>query len=358
MVEPASEVGEDRSWRALVDLEVLARWMDGQGLGVGPIEGAHTLPGGTQNVLMGFTRAGRGYVLRRPPLHPTADGNGTMRREMRVLGALAGTDVPHPGLIAGCPDTDVLGSAFYLMEPIDGFNAAAEGLSPLHAGSAEVRHAMGLSLIDGIVALGRVDPFAKGLDDLGRLDGWLERQAPRWRRLLESYREHEGWPGPESLPGVDRIAAWLEANRPATLTPGIMHGDYHMANVLFRRDGPELAAIVDWELTTLGDPMLDLGMVLAGWPEDGAPTGLNIQPWDGFPTTDELIAHYAEGSGRDMSVLPWFRVLACYKLGLILEGSHARACAGKASHEVGDRLHASTLSLLERALKLISEETR
>ena len=145
------------AWRSLVDLDRLAAWMDERGLETGkPIEEAERPPGGTQNILIRFRRGDRWFMLRRPPMSPRMNGSETMRREARVLGALAGSDVPHPGLIAGCPDEDVLGAAFYLMEPIDGFNATV-GLPPLHAGSPQVRREMGLSLVDGIAALGRVD---------------------------------------------------------------------------------------------------------------------------------------------------------------------------------------------------------
>lgn len=342
------------AWRELVDLERLEGWMDARGLGEGPITDAERPPGGTQNLLLKFQRAGRAYMLRRPPAHPRMDGNETMRREARVLGALAETDVPHPRLIAGCPDADVLGAAFYLMEPIEGFNATV-GLPPLHAGSPEIRREMGFALVDGIAALGRVDHVAAGLGDLGRSEGFLERQVGRWRRLLESYAEYDGWPGPDEIRGVDAVAAWLDARVPKQFAPGLIHGDYHLANVLYRNDGPELAAIVDWELTTVGDPLLDLGWVLATWPTEGLPGGSTtpVTPWTGFPTPDALIERYARGSVRDLGAIRWYSVLACYKLGLILEGTHARACAGKAERETGDRLHAQTLSLFERALAWI-----
>jgi len=133
----------DETWRELVDLDRLTAWMDGEGLGRGSIENPTPLAGGTQNVLLRFQRDGRPYVLRRSPRHPRGDGNVTNRREARVLGALTGTDVPHPGLIAACSSEDVIGASFYLMEPVDGFNPMI-GLPPLHAGDAKVRHTMGL----------------------------------------------------------------------------------------------------------------------------------------------------------------------------------------------------------------------
>ena len=337
-----------------VDLAALAAWMDEQGLPGGGISSTETLGGGTQNILLRFERGGRSYVLRRPPLHKRRNSDETMRREARMLAALAGSRVPHPGLIAACGDEAVLGAAFYLMEPVDGFYAPA-GLPEPFASSSAARHAMGLAMADGIAELGAIDHEAVGLADFGRPEGFLERQVERWRRHLETYDAHEGYPGPE-IPGLDTVAEWLEANRPAEWRPGVLHGDYHLANVLFRRDEPGLAAIVDWELCTIGDPLLDLGWLLATWPEeDGSGGGtVGITPWEGFPTTRELVARYAERSDRSVDAAPWYGVLACYKLGIILEGTHARACAGEAPKPVGDLLHAQTLGLFDRALRRIA----
>ncbi|HEY8172252.1 MAG TPA: phosphotransferase family protein [Dehalococcoidia bacterium] len=341
---------------SLVDFGILGAWMDGEGLPGGPFERVETLAGGTQNTLIRFARGGREYVLRRGPRHLRPVSNDVMRREMRVLSALAGSDVPHPTFFAGCTDDTVMnGAVFYLMEPIVGFNPST-GLPALHAGDASIRHAMGLSIVDGAAALGRVDYLAVGLDGLGRPDGFLERQVPRWLSELESYSRFEGYPGPE-IPAVDEVAKWLDDNRPATWSPGIMHGDYHFANVLYRYDGPQLAAIVDWEMCTIGDPLLDLGWLLATWPEAGQPsvgTGGGLAAAGGLPSADEIVARYAEGSSRDLSAIGWYGVLACFKLGIVLEGTHARAYAGKAPKPVGDMLHATTLGLFRRAQAMIS----
>jgi aminoglycoside phosphotransferase (APT) family kinase protein len=338
----------------LVDLDRLGAWMDARGLPPGPIEHATRLGGGTQNVLVRFERGGHAYVVRRPPPHPRPRSDETMRREARVLGALAATDVPHPRLIAACPDTEALGVAFYLMEPIAGFNPTT-GLPEPHRSDPAMRHAMGLALVDAIAALGRVDYRAVGLEGFGRPEGYLPRQVERWRAQLASYEAMPGYPGPE-IPGVERVAAWLDANRPATFAPGILHGDYHLANVLFAHDGPRLAAIVDWELSTIGDPLLDLGWLLATWPDPAsAPmTAAAVTPWEGFPSAAELVERYRRGTTRDLAAIDWYAVLACYKLGIILEGTHARACAGKADRTTGDMLHATTVALFERALRLIA----
>jgi aminoglycoside phosphotransferase (APT) family kinase protein len=336
-----------------VDLDKLAEWMDQQGLPRGPIEDPTLLGGGTQNILLRFTRGGRAFVLRRPPLHLRKNSDETMRREARVLAALADTDVPHPRLIAACPATDVLGASFYLMEPIAGFNPTT-GLPEPHRSDPAIRRAMGFELVDAAVALGGVDYLAVGLDGFGKPEGYLERQVERWRSQLASYSELAGYPGPE-IPDVERVASWLDRNRPAPSPPGIIHGDYHLANVLFAPDGPRLAAIVDWELSTIGDPLLDLGWLLATWPDPaGSPmTAAGVTPWEGFPTAAELVERYGRGSSRDLSAIDWYAVLACYKLGIILEGTHARACAGKADHATGDMLHNATVALFERALRLI-----
>ena len=226
----------------LVDQARLCEWMDKEGLGTGPLENLKRLAGGTQNILLSFSRAGRSYVLRHPPKTTIADGNETMRREARVLAAIADTNVPHARLIAACGDPAVIGTAFYLMEPVEGFNATV-ALPPLHAGDPAIRRQMGFEIVDAV-------------------ENFLTRQTGRWKSQLDGYARFTEWDGPDALPGVDVIGHWLETNCPASFTPGIMHGDYHLANVMYRNDGPEIAAIVDWELATLGDPLIDLGWLL------------------------------------------------------------------------------------------------
>lgn len=337
---------------SVVDIDVLAGWMDDRGLGAGPLTDLTPLAGGTQNLLLRFVRDDRTYVLRRPPEHKRKNSDETMRREARVLGALVDSDVPHPGLIAAEPDVSVLGAAFYLMEPVDGFTPTS-GLPELHAGSPEVRRGMGLALADAAAALGRVDHLAVGLEGFGKPDGYLERQVPRWRSQLESYRELGGDWTPD-IPHLERVGEWLDANRPSGFTPGIIHGDYHLGNVMYRHDGPDLAAVVDWELATIGDPLIDLGLIMAFWPEPGGlPNAVSVTPWEGFPDIDEMVARYAEGSARDLSAVEWYGVLACYKTGIILEGTHARAMAGKAPSSIGDLLHATAVGLFQKADQII-----
>lgn len=342
--------------REVVDFARLADWMDEQRLGEGPIEEVEALIGGTQNVMLRFRRGGRAYVLRRGPRHLRPRSNDVMRREGSVLAALGKTAVPHPRFIAGCFDETVMnGAVFYLMEPVDGFNPTT-GLPGRYATDASWRHAMGLDAAAALATLGAVDFVASGLADLGKPEGFLERQVPRWMAELEGYAKLEGYPGP-AIPDVDRIAAWLERNRPAHWTPGILHGDYHLANVMFAFDAPRLIAIVDWEMCTIGDPLLDLGWFISSFPSaetKATTTVVGLVGVSGLPSRAELVARYAEGSTRDLSALTWYETLACFKLGIVLEGTHARACAGKAPKETGDRLHSITLGLFDQARSLIA----
>jgi aminoglycoside phosphotransferase (APT) family kinase protein len=171
---------------------------------------------------------------------------------------------------------------------------------------------------------------------------------------LESYREFENYPGPD-IPGVRDVANWLEHNRPSAWTPGIMHGDYHAANVMFSRSGPDVVAIVDWEMCTVGDPLLDLGWLLATWrqPDESSVFGHSLTKMGGLASPQDLIERYARNTTRDLSHITWYTVLACFKLGIVLEGTLARASVGKAQKEVGDYLHAITLHLFEQAQTLM-----
>jgi aminoglycoside phosphotransferase (APT) family kinase protein len=341
---------------AVLDRGAITAWMDERGLGSGELGAFRPLAGGTQNVMVMFTRAGQSYVLRRGPRHLRARSNQNILREMRLLGALASTDVPHPRLIASCDRQDLLhGAVFYLMEPVDGFNAAV-GLPPAWEQDGRVHWSMGLAMADALASLGTVDYEQVGLTGFGKPDGFLERQVTRWMGELDSFSALAEYEGPQ-LGGIEPIATWLEDNRPRSWAPGILHGDYHVANVMFGYRVPEVAAIVDWEMSTIGDPLLDLGSLLAVWPQaDGEDDliGSALARLGGLPPGPELVARYAERSDRDLSALDWYVVLGCFKLGIILEGTYARAQAGQADIATGDRLHATSLRLFDRARRRIA----
>lgn len=337
-----------------VDVARLKAWMDAGNLGEGPIRQVQSLSGGTQNVMLRFRRGEQEFVLRRPPVSLRSNSNETMRREARILSALAQGKVPHPRLICACDDPEVLGACFYLMEPVEGFNAVV-ALPPLHAESPAMRRRMGFALVEGAAALSKVDYRAVGLEGFGNTVNYLPRQVDRWRRQLDGYSTHEDWPGPAGLPGIEAVGAYLEQAIPANFQAGIIHGDYSIGNVMYCNDGPELAAIIDWELSTLGDPLLDLGWIAATWRGAGGPElpVLRVEPFDGFPTIEELVAHYGECTGRDLGDFTWYAALACYKLGIILEGTFARACAGAAPMGTGLQLHDTAAKLIERAIHRI-----
>lgn len=339
------------------DLTAVAAWMSERGLGEGPLEDVAEITGGTQNILLRFRRSGTEYVLRRGPRHLRPVSNRVILRETRVLNALAGSGVPHPRLIAVCDDPSVIGDAvFYLMEPIDGFNAGSD-LPALHATDPMVRHQMGLSMADAIARLGAIDHVAVGLSDFGKPAGFLERQVPRWLSELQSYNQFDNYPGPD-IGDVSAVAGWLQENLPTSWQPGIMHGDYHAANVMFSFTGPEVVAIVDWEMCTIGDPLLDLGWMLATWYQPGHDAVLNNVLMDAgnLATPAELVDRYGQNTSRDLSNIDWYTVLACFKLGVILEGSNARAAAGLAPKDIGDQLHTATVRLIERAQAVIDGE--
>ena len=327
------------------DQATLRRWLQRQGIG-STVSDIRPLTGGSQNIVVRLRVDCRPMVLRRPPAHPRPTSDKTMLREIAVLRTLAGTPVPHPGFIAGCDDLDVLGVVFYLMEEVDGFNPGNE-MAEAYVRDAGMRHQVGLSYADGLARLGNVAWEGSPLAAIKRPGSFLARQVPQFLRLLESYR-HENY-APESFPAVTELAEWLEANRPPDTEPGIMHGDAHLNNVLLRRETPELAAFIDWEMCTVGDPLLDLGWMLICWPLDPNPinAGSELAALDGLASRGELLDAYLAADGRETSRLDWYLTMACFKLGIVIEGTWSRYLAGQASWEAGERLHSSAENLIE-----------
>lgn len=327
------------------DIEALQNWLRRTGIG-SAVAGVEPLTGGSQNIVVRLSVDGRPMVLRRPPPHPRPTSDNTMRREIAVLHTLKGTDVPHPELIAGCEDLDVLGVVFYLMEAVDGFNPGTD-TDEHYVRDAAMRHQVGLSYAASLARLGRVPWEGSPLAAIKRPGSFLARQVPQFMRLLESYR-HDHY-APESFPSVHVLADWLEAQRPADTEPGIMHGDCHLNNVLLRRDAPELAAFIDWEMCTVGDPLLDLGWMLVCWPDGPNPidAGSALAALGGLASRAELIEAYLAADGRRTSRLDWYVAMACFKLAIVIEGTWSRFLAGQASAEAGERLHASAENLIE-----------
>jgi aminoglycoside phosphotransferase (APT) family kinase protein len=326
--------------------EVLVRWMDSHGLGAGPIVNVRPLSGGTQNEMIRFDRDGRAFVLRRPARSAAPEVGKVILREARVLAGLTGSGVPHAALLAVGEDESVFGTSFYLMEEVQGF-CPAQGLPDSVASSRDAQRAMGLAMLEGLLALAHLDPCRVFADARTRGERWLARQPEQWEAQLEGYGSYE-----RKLDGamVAQVAAWLRKRRPPKCMVGLIHGDYHFANVLMAPAGAPLAAIVDWELATVGDPLLDLGHLLATWPGDGEYALTDRPAAPGLPAPDELVDLYLARSARDQDTFDWFRVLACYRLAALLEGTHARAQEGRAPAELGRTLHAMAVKLLRQAL--------
>lgn len=336
----------------LLDWDRLNDWFTERNApGSGPVTAAKKLAGGIQNNVFLVERGDARFVLRRPTKHVRPGSNETILREARVLKAIAGSAVPHPEFFAVCDDPSVTGTCFYLMAALDGF-APSRQLPGQYATDADWRRAMGEALVHSASALAAVDHQAVGLGDLGKPEGWHERQVERWRSQLEGYNSQPNYDG--ALPHVDSVAHWLTDNLPRNQRIGIVHGDFQFANVMFSLQSPEIAGVVDWELTSLGDPLLDLGWVLTSWREADDPDGSNplVQPWDGFMSRADLVRLYGELSGRDMSVMPWFFALACYKLACLLEGTYARSKQGQVPENIGQHVHAYALWLMEKAKQI------
>jgi aminoglycoside phosphotransferase (APT) family kinase protein len=336
------------------DQAALQRWVKQQGLG-STVTDVEPLFGGTQNIVLRVHVDGRPMVLRRPPLHPRPTSDKTMLREIAALRTLAGTNVPHPGFIAGCDDLDVLGVVFYLMEEIDGFNPGSD-MSEAYVRDAGMRHDVGLSYAASLAQLGNVAWEGKPLAELKRPGSFLERQVPQFLRLLESYR-HDRY-DPESL-AVKDLAEWLQANRPPDGEPGILHGDPHLSNVLLRRDRPELAAFVDWEMCTIGDPLLDLGWMLITWPlhTSTVTAGANLAALGGLATRRELLDAYWAAGGRKTSRLDWYTAMACFKLGIVIEGTWSRYLMGMASRDAGEALHTNAQNLIDMGTRIAKDDS-
>ncbi|MFC5746282.1 phosphotransferase family protein [Actinomadura rugatobispora] len=308
----------------MIDFQRLAGWMDSAGLpGKGaPIE-HRFLSGGTQNEIYEIIRGDERCVIRIPPPEAPADRDKGILREWRIVEALDGTEVPHTKAVAVCEDASVLGRPFYLMGFVEGWSPMGRKTWPEPFGSdLKARAGLGYQLAEGIALLSKVDWRARGLTDLGRPDGFHERQVDRWTAFLTRIKGRE-------LPGFEEAAGWLRTHRPIDYIPGIMHGDYQFANVMFQDGAPaRLAALVDWEMGTVGDPKLDLGWMLQGWPEDtDAPEASESSYKDlrGMPSKEQLLAHYAEVSGRQVDDIDYYLVLAKWKLGVVLEQGFQRA---------------------------------
>lgn len=299
------------------------------GLVGGPLD-ARLIEGGRSNLTYTVTDGTGRWVVRRPPLGHVLATAHDMKREYRVIEALHPTAVPVPEPLLLCDDESVLGAPFYVMEYVAGTPyRTAEQLAPL---GPERTHAAVLALVDTLVDLHAVDPGAVGLGDFGRPEGFLDRQLRRWGKQLDASRNRE-------LAGIDELHTALGRALPASPTPTVIHGDYRLDNVLLGEDD-RIKAVLDWEMSTLGDPLTDLGLLVMysarlELPDSPISTTAGAA---GHPTPGELVERYAARSGRDTSAISWYTAFAWFKLAVILEGIHYRHTLGQTVGAGFDRI--------------------
>jgi aminoglycoside phosphotransferase (APT) family kinase protein len=333
-----------------VDLERLREYFAShvEGATGAPLQ-AELIAGGRSNLTYGISDGDRTWVLRRPPLGHVLPTAHDMAREYRVMSALASTEVPVPRTYALCEDTEVNGAPFYVMEKVEGI-VYRDG-SALSKLSADDARRCSEELVDVLARIHSVDYEAVGLGDFGRPAGYLERQVRRWGEQWERSKTRE-------LPGVDELARRLNAALPESGPPAIVHGDYRLDNTMMAADDPgRVVAVLDWEMSTLGDPLADVGLFLLYWGQSEAQviaTGAAIGEQPGFLSRDELVARYAERTGRTVDSLDWYVCFAYYKLAIIVEGINARFQMGKTLGEGFETMGQMVSGLIDGALALAS----
>jgi aminoglycoside phosphotransferase (APT) family kinase protein len=307
---------------------------------------ARLVEGGRSNLTYRVTDGTTAWVVRRPPLGHVLATAHDMTREHRVITALAPTPVPVPGTVLLCEDPQVIGAPFYVMDFVRGTPYRDES-QLREIGPDKTREAV-LTLIDTLVDLHAVDPAAVGLGDFGRPEGFLDRQLRRWGKQLDASRSRE-------LPGIDELLAALGRALPHSPVPAIVHGDYRLDNVLI--DDGELTAVLDWEMSTVGDPLTDLGLLVM-YSEQRARDGLPAPTTGGapgHPSPDELVERYARRSGRDVTAVGWYTAFAYLKLAVILEGIHYRWTLGQTLGAGFDRIGEVVPVFIDRGLRTLQQ---
>ena len=328
----------------LLVLRPLEAILDTAGLGSGPIE-AERIGEGHSNVTFLLRRGGEAYVLRRPPRPPLPPSAHDVIREARLLRALEQTAVPVPRVLYVHADDAPLGVPFYLMDFVEG-DVVTRTVPPA-LDLPEERGRIAESLIQTLAALHAVDWQAVGLEGFGRPTGYLERQLMRFRGLWELTKTRE-------LPRLDEVSVRLATTVPESPTSTIVHGDYRLGNAMLAQEPPaRIVAVFDWELSTIGDPLADVGYLTATWAKTG--TTLDLSPVTsapGFPTPDDLVARYEELTGRAMARVHWYQALAFWKAAIFLEGNYRRWLAGTTDDAYYSTLDTGVPALADAAYEL------
>ena len=309
------------------------------------------MAGGGSCEVFAVDRGAQRWVLRRAPRRANISRAHDVLREHRILYAIAGEPVRIAKPVAACPDPSVFGAPFYLMQRVDGVPVRSNIPASWVDEAEEQRRAIN-DLVDALVEIHAVDWHGCGLDDLAHQPGYLARQIDKWLDQLASYRGRD-------LPGAHRAAEWLRGSVPAEPPQALCHGDYKLDNALFAVDLPaRVLAVVDWEMASLGDPLVDLAWMLffhAG-PGGVFPLGLAAEPrFDRsvLPSVDDLVERYASRSGRDLSHLDWYHVFARWKMAIVLEGSYAKFVRGDSDNPLHQSFGRQADVALDSALELI-----
>src|SRR4051794_984200 len=307
-----------------IDQPNLEAWFAEHVRGAAPPLSFERISGGRSNLTYAVADgAGTRWALRRPPLGKRLASAHDMAREHRIISALQGTDVPVPPIAGLCEDESVNGAPFFVMDFVEGPILRSRAEAEQSFDEAQ-RRPIGERVVDTLVAIHAIDPDRVGLGDLGRKQDYVARQLRRWQGQWEKSKTHD-------VPLIDDVHGRLSERSPDQGPATIVHGDYRLDNMILSDTG-EVAAVVDWELCTLGDPLADVGMLIVYWSEAGdelmplfqAPTTAA-----GFPSRDEIRERYAVRSGRDLSEIDFYVALACWKLAIILQGGYAGDAAGR-----------------------------
>jgi aminoglycoside phosphotransferase (APT) family kinase protein len=324
----------------------LARWLTAELGDPGPFR-EQVLTGGNSNETLLVRSECSSWILRRPPratIHPRAH---SMEREHRVLSALARTNVPAPRPLAFCSDPQLAPGGLLVMEYVEGVSLTTTAPAGYPPGAQGAR-AIGEAAVDALAALHSVRWQEGGLEGFGSPEGFLERQVGRWRSQYESYAVRE-------LELFEPLALWLGDNRPPSLTPGLLHGDFHIDNCLMSIEPPvRVRAIIDFEMSTIGDPLLDLGLLLGFWGEDrprepAMPKLQGVSRVAGAPSRAELAERYAAACGRSVARLDFYMTLAFWKLAAIVEGAYAHNVRGSMDNAYSRALERDVPALLREA---------
>jgi aminoglycoside phosphotransferase (APT) family kinase protein len=337
-----------------LDLERLLPWFQANVAPVGALRG-ELIGHGRSNLTYRVEGDGRSWVLRRPPLAHVLPTAHDMKREFRVLSALVATDVPAPAPVALCDDPAVNDAPFYVMQYVAGF-VPADAAELARRYDEPKRTLMSEELIDTLVKLHALDPEQIGLGDFGKPAGFIERQVRRFIDQLDRSRTRD-------LPELDELARRLKASMPAESGAAIVHGDYRLDNCVLDANG-HIAAVLDWEMATLGDPLADMGMLMMYWadrPGGDAATralpGNGATSLPGMLTKDEARGRYARLSGRDLGNLDFYVALAFFKLAVILEGIQARYLQGGTVGPGFEMIGAQVLVLAHGGLQVADNST-